>query len=199
VGVQAGVAESPQLYLGRALQAIDQYQRRFGAYPWPVYTLAITPGLVGGIEYPMHVMQGPASNGRSTSHEIGHQWFYALVENDQARDPWLDEGLATWAETGVEGTLGALRARAVPADGRGQLGRPTSYWDSRSSVYFASVYVQAVQALAALGPPPLVDCALALYVALHAYRIARPADLVGALQTVFADAPAVLARYGVQV
>ena len=61
------------------------------------FTLAITPQLGGGIEYPGHVMQGQNTLG-VTSHEVGHQWFYGLVGNDQGRDPWLDEGLATWAE-----------------------------------------------------------------------------------------------------
>jgi len=41
-----------------------------------------------------------------------------------------------------------------------------------------------------------VDCALRLYVARSAYRIARPADLIDVLAQVFPAAPAVLARYG---
>jgi len=32
-------------------------------------------------------------------HETAHQWFYAYVHNDQAREPWLDEALATYCET----------------------------------------------------------------------------------------------------
>ncbi len=31
-------------------------------------------------------------------HETAHQWFYALVHNDQAFEPWLDEALATYSE-----------------------------------------------------------------------------------------------------
>jgi hypothetical protein len=31
-------------------------------------------------------------------HETAHQWFYALVHNDQAQEPWLDEALATYSE-----------------------------------------------------------------------------------------------------
>ncbi len=33
-----------------------------------------------------------------TPHEISHQWFYSLVGNDQAAEPWLDEALATYHE-----------------------------------------------------------------------------------------------------
>ncbi len=32
------------------------------------------------------------------AHETAHQWFYALVGNDQALEPWLDEALCTYQE-----------------------------------------------------------------------------------------------------
>ncbi len=31
-------------------------------------------------------------------HETSHQWWYGLVANDQALEPWLDEALATYSE-----------------------------------------------------------------------------------------------------
>lgn len=33
-----------------------------------------------------------------TVHEIAHQWWYAMVGNDQSLDPYLDEALATYSE-----------------------------------------------------------------------------------------------------
>jgi len=33
-----------------------------------------------------------------TPHEISHQWFFSLVGNNQAMEPWLDESLATYSE-----------------------------------------------------------------------------------------------------
>ena len=33
-----------------------------------------------------------------TVHETAHQWFYGLVFNDQANEPWLDEVFATYSE-----------------------------------------------------------------------------------------------------
>ncbi len=33
-----------------------------------------------------------------TPHEISHQWFFSLVGNDQAIEPWLDESMATYNE-----------------------------------------------------------------------------------------------------
>jgi hypothetical protein len=198
VAADAGVSDQPGPYAAKIAKVIEQYTSRFGPFPFPSYTLAITPGLSGGIEYPMLVHTGPGALGRSTSHEIGHQYFYGLVANDQGRDPWLDEGLASWAEAGYEGSLPQFTSRTIPVSGRGRLGRPTSYWDAFRRDYYADVYVQGVQALGALGPPAEVDCALRHYVAANAYRVARPADLISALTTVFPNAPAVLARYGVQ-
>lgn len=199
VGVDAGVAESPQAYLARVVASLEDLGRRFGPYPWSVYTLAVTPDLGGGIEYPMHVMQGPRTVGRTTPHEVGHMWFYALVQNNQGRDPWLDEGLASWAEARIEGTLRSFLAKTVPAAGRGRLGEPMTYWESRQSAYYRGVYVQGTHALAALGAPELVDCALAHYVARNAYRVARPSDLVAVLAVVFPHAADTLARFGVRV
>jgi aminopeptidase N len=31
------------------------------------------------------------------AHEVGHQWFYNLVGDDQLDDPWLDEAFAQFA------------------------------------------------------------------------------------------------------
>lgn len=32
------------------------------------------------------------------AHETAHQWFYGMVPNDQAYEPWLDESLAAYSE-----------------------------------------------------------------------------------------------------
>jgi aminopeptidase N len=143
-------------------------------------------------------MQGPGTLG-VTSHEVGHQWFYGLVGNDQGRDPWLDEGLATWAEARFERRLEQLEAQPIPPAARNRVGEPMSYWADRRHIYTEGVYVQGAQALAALGDPALVDCALRVFVAVNAYRIARQADLVKAASAVFPHAAATLARYGVKV
>ena len=44
-------------------------------------------------------------------HELAHQWFYAMVGDSQARDPWLDEAFATYAEEVIDGTTGTTGAR----------------------------------------------------------------------------------------
>ena len=199
VGVHQGINESPQTYLDKARRVIQDFSARFGTYAWPTYTLAITPELSGGIEFPMHVMQGPGRIGRTTSHEIGHEWFYALVHDNQGRDPWIDEGLASYAEFRFEHSEASFRSRSIPADARGRLGEPMTYWERHESSYYSGIYVQGAQALMALGPLDLVDCALRHVVARNAYRVATPADVIAALAVVFPDAAAVFARYGERV
>jgi aminopeptidase N len=198
VGVQAGIADRPSTYLDKAVAVLEDFGRRFGPYPWPTFTVSVTPTLRSGVEYPAHVLHGPGTSGRQLSHEIGHQWFYALAGNNQARHPWLDEGPASWAEARWEQSLDGFRARSVPAEARGRLDEPMTFWDPRSSVYYPGVYVQGVQVLAALGEPGLVDCALRVFVAQNAYRVADPADFVAAMRAVFPEAPAVLAAAGVR-
>src|SRR5205814_4944581 len=97
VGVAAGMGDNPQTYAAKAVNVLAAHASRFGPYAWPTYTLALTPNLSGGIEYPSFVMQGPGTIGRTTSHELGHQWFYGLVGDDQGLDPWLDQVLASYA------------------------------------------------------------------------------------------------------
>jgi hypothetical protein len=159
--------------------------------------MAVTPVLSGGIEYPSHVMQGPNTIGRTTTHELGHQWFYGLVGNDQARDPWLDEGLASYAEGRGENSLDEFNTLAMPADARGHLADTMAYWSAHQSSYYRGVYVQGARAVASLGPVDRVDCALRVYVARNAYRIARDSDLVAAAREVFSNAPTVLAGFGI--
>ncbi|MEA2717184.1 MAG: hypothetical protein QOI99_1501 [Actinomycetota bacterium] len=197
VGVHRGVAGDAHASLDQVVAVLQDFAERYGPYPWTTLTVAVTPGLGGGIEYPTHVMLGPLTEGDITTHEVGHMWFYSLVGNDQGRDPWLDEGLTTWAEARYQQTLPVYQAQPLARAAQGHLGEPMSYWTLRPSAYQDGVYVQGAQALAALGPPELVDCALRVYVAQNAYRIATPADLVAAATSVFPDAAGKLAGFGV--
>ncbi|MCO8128610.1 hypothetical protein NHL50_15470 [Acidimicrobiia bacterium EGI L10123] len=175
------------VYVDRIVAALESFASWYGPYPWPAYRLSITPDLSGGIEFPMHVLQGSGTSGRTTPHEVAHMWFYGLVGNVQGRDPWLDEGLATWAEGRIEGTLPDMAGRSVPADGDGRAGAPMAYWEGRAASYYRSVYVQPAAALHRLGDDALVDCALAHYVAANAWSLATPADLWRSLDATFVD------------
>jgi hypothetical protein len=187
--------DDPNRYLGQVVRHLETMSQLYGPYPWPTYALSLTPELSGGIEFPMHVMQGPATEGRTTPHEVAHMWFYGLVGNNQALHPWMDEGLATYVEGRLLGTLGSMAGSAMPPAGAGRAGEPMTYWESRASAYYRSVYVQPAAALAGLDAA-LVDCALARYVAENAHDIAVPDDLARAFDAVFRDWRSALAPAG---
>jgi hypothetical protein len=174
--------------------SLERLSRLYGPYPWRTYTVVLMPDLpVLGIEYPTLTFVGYASPTFVLRHETGHQWFYSLVGNDQYTDPWLDEAGATWAERRLSGSL---RTDLSPAAVR-HVGESIAYWNSHREQYAAQVYTGGVVALRSLGPATLVDCALRLYVARNAYRIAKPGDLLDALDAVFPGAEARLRRFGI--
>ena len=160
-------------------------------------TVAITGDLAGGIEFPGHIMLGPGTIGRTNVHEVAHQWFYALVGNNQARDPLLDEALASYAELSYEGLLDAARDWVPPPEAVAQANRSMEFWEQHLDAYYLGVYVQGARALAALGSTDDIDCALRGYVAAEGFAIATPAQLLTALSSVFPNATAVLVPYGV--
>ena len=137
-----GAAGDPKALAARNAKALDQLAARFGEYPYPRLTIGVTTGLTGGIEFPTHIFLGVGGRHLHLVHEVAHQWFYALAGNDQFRDPWLDEGLANYAEARVEGQLAYHRSRTIPAYGRGHLGESMAYWGrADGSTYYLSVYV----------------------------------------------------------
>jgi hypothetical protein len=194
VGAAGPVAQKPQLYAAAAARALERLSRLYGPYPWPSLSASLTVDLAGsGIEYPGMIFLGPGPARFVATHETAHQWFYSLVGNDQARDPWLDEGLASWAQ----GRAGfPYPRRRIPAAARGHMGASMTYWDRHPRAYGAGVYAQSVAALRSLGAPEKVDCALRLYVARNAYSIAQPSDLLAALRRFFPKVDSVLRRFG---
>ena len=108
---------------------IKAYSARFGAYPYTEFDVVSTP-MQGatGIEYPgitginlavydpaatVSGVAAPVMLESTVAHEVGHQWFYNVVGNDQANEPWLDEAvtqyvtglyyLDTYGQQGMDG------------------------------------------------------------------------------------------------
>jgi hypothetical protein len=185
-GVAEGAAGDPSVLAARTARAVDALSARFGDYPYPRLTVGVSPLLRGGIEFPGHIHLGSGVSSVHLVHEVAHQWFYATVGNDQYRHPWLDEGLATYAEARVDGRLAGQRARFVPAEGRTRLGESMAFWSARPGIYFPSVYVGGLQALGTLadrlGGYDRLDCALRRYHRDRAFTVARPGDLMASVQ-----------------
>jgi hypothetical protein len=74
------------------------FSQRFGAYSWPQFTVAMAGD--GGMEYPQLIMitgyRASASLFNVIAHEVGHQWFYGMVGNNETEEAWMDEGLTQY-------------------------------------------------------------------------------------------------------
>jgi hypothetical protein len=87
-------------------EILNFYSSMLCSYPYPDFKVAFVPmkGFQGmeysGLVFLQEEFLNPAyDSGKRDfvlAHEIAHQWWYAMVGNDQFREPWLDEGLANW-------------------------------------------------------------------------------------------------------
>jgi hypothetical protein len=203
VGVAANASGDPVALARLAASALDGMAGRWGEYPYSRLTIGVSPSLTGGIEFPTHIHFGSTASRTSLVHEVGHQWFYGLAGNDQYRDPWLDEALATYAEARFNGRLAAQRSRSVPALGRTHLGESWAFWRSHGGSYHQAVYLGGLQALGVLadrlGGYDALDCALRRYLHDRAFTVSRPADFFDAVAAQSGvDARAVLAPFGLR-
>lgn len=87
-----------------ATEAVRLFSTRFGPYPFTELDVVETPTHAGGIEYPGLVVINSTyyeTLGERMEwvvvHEVGHQWWYSLVGNDQVDEPWLDEALVQYS------------------------------------------------------------------------------------------------------
>lgn len=182
----------PPNLLGDLELGITELARRFGPFPYPALNVALLPFNGGGIEYPGSILL-LGQDRTTTVHEVAHEWFYGMVGDSQARDPWLDEAFASFGEYLVNGRSPA--AGDLARDGR--VGASTQAFGSGAK-YFGVVYSKGAAALLAArdaAGPARFDAALRCYVNANAWRIARPSDLARALDGL-PRAVAVLRRAG---
>lgn len=97
------------------IQTLKTYGRMAFEYPYPKATNVNGP--VGGMEYPMVAFCGarprPGPDGAPattysdavkyaligvTIHEVGHNWFPMIVNSDERKWTWMDEGLNTFLQ-----------------------------------------------------------------------------------------------------
>lgn len=89
-------------------QALELFGKLFAPYPHASLTV-VEADFLDGMEYDglfflsrgfYNLYTGTPQGylAAIAAHETAHQWWYALVMNDQALEPWLDEALATFCE-----------------------------------------------------------------------------------------------------
>ena len=86
--------------LGLATEFFDFCSNRFGAYPWPTYT--IVQGGDGGMEYGTATLVTGGRNIKSLVgvifHEAAHSWYQHLFGINETVDEWFDEGFTSYVE-----------------------------------------------------------------------------------------------------
>ena len=93
-----------QKMLAFAKAALQCYEQHYGPYAYPTLTLAEVNFPFGGMEYPRMVMISSQLMTTDTtdleltiSHEVAHQWWYAMVGSDSFNQSWQDESLCQYA------------------------------------------------------------------------------------------------------
>jgi hypothetical protein len=100
--------EAGKMTLKTTAQALQLYSQLFGPYPHKTLSV-VEADFLDGMEYDglYFLSYGFYNLYKGTpgeylvaiaAHETAHQWWYGLVGNDQALEPWLDEAMCTYTE-----------------------------------------------------------------------------------------------------
>lgn len=204
--------------------AIPHFRDLYGKYPYATLTVVHPPDTAreaGGMEYPTLITTGGPWHGPPlirelelvTVHEFGHQYFYGLLASNEAKWPFLDEGLNSYAEARALGTwLGPRSIASVSgldvSDATIRLftsrmhakvqpvAQPASAFAS-GRAYGGLVYGRTATLLDTLGRvygEEKLTTAMRTYTKRFAYRNPEPEDFLGVLGEAFGDEARGLAR-----
>ncbi|MFI1504242.1 M1 family aminopeptidase [Streptomyces sp. NPDC020597] len=136
-GISSANAQS---MLTTAKTAVDAHSSRFGAYPYGELDAVIDNSFwFGGMEYPGFVLDLVSTT--ALTHEIGHQWWYGIVGDDEYTSPWLDESFTDYATDLALGKTGSGCWSSVSwASSAEKITNSMAYWDAHSSRYSTVVY-----------------------------------------------------------
>lgn len=91
-------AEPDSANLEHIETAITYYSNNVGPYPYSHATVVhgeLKAG--GGMEYPMITLCDYMSE-EVIVHEVGHNWFYGILANNERSYPWMDESINSYYE-----------------------------------------------------------------------------------------------------
>ena len=99
-------------HFAAAAATLRYYGEWFGPYPYPQLTIVDPPfqSDSGGMEYPTLFTGGTSWLSPRESndpeyvviHETGHQWWQAMVANNEILHAWLDEGINEYADSRLQ-------------------------------------------------------------------------------------------------
>jgi hypothetical protein len=121
--------------LAAAKAALSREAKLLGAYPYRTYEIAQTAGGYG-MESPglTWIPAGAGSLAYLVAHETGHQWFYGIVGNDQARQPYADEAATDFVARYILGLRRASRCSTARLD--------LSIYRYSAACYYEDIYIQ---------------------------------------------------------
>ncbi|MET7911689.1 M1 family aminopeptidase [Streptomyces avermitilis] len=181
-GISSANAQS---MLTTAKTAVDAHASRFGAYPYGELDAVIDNNFwFGGMEYPGFVLDLVSTT--ALTHEIGHQWWYGIVGDDEYNSPWLDEAFTDYATDLALSKTGTSCWNSVSwASTAEKITNSMAYWDTHSSRYSTVVYGYGKCALHDLRRV-LGDTAMAKllkdYATSHWYGVSTTAEFKAAAQ-----------------
>lgn len=195
-----------QAVLAHAAASLRVYSDTYGPYPYTELDVVEAPLNVRGMEYSGLVLIGEDLFTQQrefltflTAHEVGHQWWYAVVGNNPYRYPWLDEGLTEYSAFDYyRGVFGEAEAEKlltgrweIPFDWAAQGGldgavdRPASAFDPSS--YELIVYAKAALFFNALRQQlgeEMYRRVMQTYYAENRYRLVTPPTLLATAERV---------------
>lgn len=170
--------------------SIEFYSRLLYPYPYP--SMINVNGAEGGMEYPGIVFCGARTSADGlfgvTDHEVGHSWFPMIVNSDERRHVWMDEGFnsfvnmyskADWRGGKVDTERAREQTLRMATDERRQpmgtppdrvWGRWLGFLGYRKPAYSLYLLREVV-----LGPERF-DAAFREYVHRWAFKSPQPAD-----------------------
>ncbi|RKE17170.1 M1 family aminopeptidase [Streptomyces sp. TLI_171] len=182
----SGISSSDsQSMLTTAKSAVDSHAGRFGAYPYGELDAVIDNNFwFGGMEYPGFVLDLVSTT--ALTHEIGHQWWYGIVGDDEYTSPWLDEAFTDYATDLAQGKTGTNCWNSTSwASSAEKITNSMAYWDANSSRYSTVIYGYGKCALHDLRRT-IGDTAMTKllhdYAAAHWYGISTTAEFKAAAQ-----------------
>ena len=119
--------------LGYSVASLDAYSAGFGTFPYPEMDVVLTSfAAFGGMEYPTIIFTNPDKI--TISHELGHQYWYGIVGDDQFSSPWLDESFATWTSYLPFGAWKKCASYRWPSNGA-RITNDMGYWKAYPAEY----------------------------------------------------------------
>ncbi|MFD0632206.1 putative Ig domain-containing protein [Catenulispora yoronensis] len=180
-GVSASTAAS---LLSTATSAMVGHASRWGAYPYGEVDVVLDNNFwFGGMEYPGLTLD--TTSATALIHELGHQWFYGIVGDDEYNTPWLDEGFTDYITDVQQGITGDGCWTGSWASSAEKITNSMAYWDAHSSRYSTVVYGYGKCALHDLRRTmgdTAFNTMLRNYAQSHWYGISTVADFKAAAQ-----------------